>query len=226
MRYEFDLFDQMSGGYSKSPAKIEAARKNGARGGRPSYRFLIERILNRRVERERSKELLPWDNSQANWPQVRDKVLSRVSDRRIVTSYFECDWMDIPTRSSKHLPLSVRQVMRQIRYAAKIYFATPVRIIKPKNYVVARVDKSSDYESEESWKHRHPDVPWCPTVPRRVLLSRLENWWWFEMKYKSGVRLTEDDILRNGEGRLTEEQAHAIWLWLNYEYRNVPTKKQ
>ena len=39
------------------------------------------------------------------------------------------------------------------------------------------------------------------------------------MKYKSGVRLTEEEILYNGDHKLTQEQAHAIWLWLNYVYR-------
>lgn len=219
MRYEFDLFDQMTGGYSKSPAKIEAARKNGARGGRPSNRLLIERILNRRVEVELSKEVLPWDSeSRNNWPQIRDNVLSRVADRRIVTSYFECDWMDMSPRSWKHLPLSVRQVLRQIRAAAKKYFSTPVRFKRPKNYIVMRVDKSPWHTSEESWKRRHPDMPWCPTVPRRVPLSSLENYQWCEFHYKNGDQLTEACILRNGDGKLTEEQARAIWLWLNYKY--------
>jgi hypothetical protein len=222
VRYEFNWIDKSRGGLSVSARKTEAARKNGKSGGRPSDRLLIERILNRRVESERSKEVLPWDNSQANWPQIRDKILSRVSDRRIVTSYFECDWMDISTRSWKHLPLAVRQVLRQIRRSAKIFFSRPVRFKRPKNYVVMRVEKSSGHESEESWKSRHPDMPWCPTVPRRVPLSTLFNYWWCEHMYKQGVQLTEADILRNGENRLTMEQTHAIWLWLNYQYR---TKK-
>ena len=115
-------------------------------------------------------------------------------------------------------------VLRQIRAAAKKYFSTPVRFKRPKNYIVMRVDKSPWHTSEESWKRRHPDMPWCPTVASRVPLSKLENWWWFEMKYKSGVRLTEADIFRNGEGKLTQEQARAMWLWLNYAYRQNAQK--
>ena len=121
--------------------------------------------------------------------------------------------------SWKHLPSQVRRVLRQIRAVAKIYFSKPVKIRRPKNYVIVRVDKGPEYESEESFKRRYPDMPWCPTVPRRVHLSKLENWWWFDMKYKSGVRLTEEEILYNGDHKLTQEQAHAIWLWLNYVYR-------
>jgi hypothetical protein len=126
--------------------------------------------------------------------------------------------MDIPSRSWKSLPLLVRQAMRQIRAKAKIFFTSPLRFKHPNNYVVVRVDKTW-HESEESWKRRHPKVPWCPTVPERVHLSKLENWGWFDMKYKTGIRLTEADILRNGDKKLTNEQAHAIWLWLNWKYR-------
>jgi hypothetical protein len=69
MRYEFDIFDQMGGGYSKSPAKVAAARKNGReskkedkKGGRPPTRTLAERLLGRplrtKAEREGFKEAL------------------------------------------------------------------------------------------------------------------------------------------------------------------------
>jgi hypothetical protein len=230
VRYEFNLFDQTRGGMSESAAKVEAARKNGNRGGRPSDRSLIDRVLNRQIERELPKEVLPWDQrALSTWPQIRDKVLSRVPppDRKVVTSYFGCDWMDIPMRSWKRLPSSVRRVLRQIRAAAKIHFSTPVRFSEPKPWVVIRVNKNKAYESEEHWKISHPNMPWCPTVNHRLSFSKLEGFWWDDMKYKSGDRLTEEDIFRNGDNKLTKEQARAIWLWLNWKYRpNKPPAKK
>jgi hypothetical protein len=57
MRYEFDPLDCMTGGYSKSPAKVAAARKNGReskkeekKGGRPPTRTLAERLLGRSLK--------------------------------------------------------------------------------------------------------------------------------------------------------------------------------
>jgi len=209
-RYEFNLLDQMSGGYSKSPAKVAAARANGRKctkgmGGRPSARTLIERVLNRRVDADA-------------WKQIRGKLFRYilVMEQEAVPAFFECEWNDIPSKSWRGLPQYVRQAIRHIKAAAKIYLPKTTRIKSPKDYIVVRVQKlQSEREGRE---RRHPNMPFVATWPQKIPMKRIFNYEWFDRQFARGVALDEADILRNGEGKIRREHAVALLKYLKFKY--------
>jgi len=119
MRYEFDGIDRFAGGVSRSDAKVAAARRNGqkcqkGKGGRPSTRTLIERILNRPV-------------TPKQWSMIREKILSRLllGEQQTVTQFFGVEWTEVPHRSWRSIPPHVRQAMRHIKSCAEIYGRWP-----------------------------------------------------------------------------------------------------
>lgn len=200
----FNFFDQSRGGSSKSPAKIKAARQNGRRGGRPSTRTLIERVLNRRV-------------TPNEWEQLQKTVFRRIllGHQDFIPAYFECNWNDIPQKAWRGLPRAVRQAIRQVKALTKIF--QPKFRPKPiKNYIVIRVPKRDG--EREDWEQRHPDMPFVATRPQKVHFKNIFNYAWFKRKVENGVALDEADILRNGEGKITREQATALLKYLKFKY--------
>lgn len=192
------------GGRSKSKAKVKAARSNGKLGGRPSTRTLIERVLNRRVTPE-------------EWKNIQTYVMRRIllGHQDFIPSYFECDWDDVPRKSWRGLPLQVRQSIRHLKAVTKI-FLPKFRPKPPKDYVVIRVPKLPG--RREAWERRHPDMPFVATEPQKVPFTSLFNYAWFDRKFANGVELDEADILRNGEGKITREQATALLKYLKFKY--------
>ncbi len=209
-RYEFNLLDQMSGGYSKTPAKVAAARANGRKctkgmGGRPSTRTLIERVLNRRIDADA-------------WKQIRAKLFRYilVMEQEAVPAFFECEWNDIPCKSWRGLPQYVRQAIRHIKAAAKIYLPKQFKVKPIKDYIVVRVPKVPG--SRERWEHLHPDMPFVATYPQKIPMKMIFNYEWFDRQFARGVTLDEADILRNGEGKITREHAVALLKYLKFKY--------
>jgi hypothetical protein len=208
-RYEFSVLDQMTGGFSKSPAKVEAARANGRKckkgtGGRPSTRTLIERVLDHPVTPD-------------EWKRIREKVFTRilVGHQQLLPDFFDCDWNETPRRSWRSLPRQVRQMIRHIKATAKI-FLPKTRLKPPKDYVVVRVEKHPG--EREAWERRYPDMPFVMTRPKKIPISTIMNYDWFDRKFAHGVDLDEDDILRNCEGNITRETAVALLKHLKFKH--------
>lgn len=193
-------------GSSTSRAKVEAARRNGRNGGRPSTRTLLERILNRKV-------------TQGEYLSFRHKVLRWIlyDEQQRITDHFHADWMEIPTVSGRRTPLSVRQAIRHVKAAAKIYRWRPsARPKAPNEYVLIRVPKSEG--ERNAWERRHPDMPFVMTRPQKLPISSLPDYAWFDQKFAMGVDLDVDDILRNCEGKITRETAVAIVKHLKFKH--------
>lgn len=193
-----------TGGKSRSSAKVKAAMRNGRKGGRLSTRTLIERILNRPVSPE-------------EWKRVQKNVLSKIllGHQQIIPNYFECDWNYIPSKSWRGLPLHVRQSIRHLKAITKI-FLPKVRIKPPKDYIVIRVEKHPS--ERRRWGQQRPNMPFVMTRPQKIPIGSIFNYAWFDRKFGMGVDLTVDDIVRNGEGKITEATAVALSKYLKFKY--------
>jgi hypothetical protein len=210
VRYEFHNLDRIIGGGSTSPAKVAAARANGLKckkgmGGRPTSRTLIERILKRPVPPE-------------EWKRIERHVLSLIllGHQQLVTDFFNCDWNEIPTRSWRGLPERVRLTIRHIKAATRIYLPKARPTKPPKDYVVIRVQKLP--HEREQWARRYPDMPFVATRPRKIPMREIFNYAWFDRKFAQGAELDQDDVIRNGEGKITREVAVALLKYLKFKY--------
>lgn len=189
-----------TGGKSKSPAKVTAAKRNGKLGGRPSTRTLLERILNRKVTADEHSAF-------------RDKVLCHVllGEQQYITNFFQTDWEGTPTVSWRGLPQKVRQAIRHVKAVSKIYSWKP-RVKPVKDYVVIRVPKSE--LERQVWEQRHPDMPFVETRPKKIYINNLPSYTYFESIFPHHPNLSEDEILAEGGSRWTREMAAALLKYL------------
>jgi len=192
------------GGRSRSRAKVKAAKSNGKRGGRPTTSTLLERILKRNVTPE-------------EWLVFRAKVLPHVlaGEQQIVTKYFQAEWMEIPTVSWRGLPTQVRQAIRHIKAVAKIYPWRP-RTQPPKDYVVIRVEKHP--HEKKLWERRHPNMPFVMTRPKKIPITSIPYYAYFNSLFIRHPRLTEEEIQQGGGSRMTREVAKALLKHLRFKH--------
>jgi hypothetical protein len=196
----FHFFDRSAGGQSKSPAKVAAARRNGKKGGRPSTSTLLERILKRNVTPDEMKTF-------------RAQVLRHIplEEQDTITNFFQAGWTEIPTVSWRGLPLRVRQAIRHVKAAAKIYPWRP-RLKPPKDYVVVRVSKHPG--ERDVWERRHPNMPFVSTRPKKLYIKNIPDFAYFNSVFARNQHLTAKDIQDTGGGRMTREVAEALLKYL------------